>query len=241
MKKIFSFYSSDHRTGTSMLAQCAAERLAERDRSKKVLLVQSRGCGGSDYSPQLRESVGRLKPYLAERLINAEEIKRKAVWRDNLSVIGGPDDPCGASDIYPEMGEYLLRTLAPYYDVVICDGGADIEEGLALGSLFASDSIYMVLAQSENCLRRYEWLLPVYRQLSLVAERFVINSFSPASPYTEGYICDRLGIPKTAVRKVRCSDFGQTAETDARSLVSYRDKGFLKDIDELVTEICDEL
>lgn len=241
MKKIFSFYSSDHRTGTSMLAQCAAERLAERERSMKVLLVQSRGSGGPDYSPQIRESVSRLKPYLAERLINTDEIRRKAVWRDNLSVIGGPDDPCGASDIYPEMGEYLLRSLAPFYDAVICDGGADIEEGLALGSLFASDSMYMVLAQNENCLRRYEWLLPVYRQLGLVAQRFIINAFSPASPYTESYICDRLSLERDQIIKVRASEFGQTAETDARSLISYRDRNFTRDIDDLVTEICNEL
>ncbi len=237
MKNIISFFSPDHRTGTSMLAQCCAERLAELDREKQILLVLSRGSGGTDYSPMLRESVGRLKPYLADRLINPEEIKRKSVWRANLSVIGGPDDPCGSSDIYPEMAEYLLRTLAPAYDAVICDGGADIEEGMALGSLFASDRLFMVLSQSENCMKRCEWLTPLYSQLELKADRFVINSFQAGSPYTESYVCDRLKIGRDRILKVRRSEFGNTAETDSRSLLSYRDKGFLKDIDELVAEI----
>ena len=241
MSRIISFFSSDHRTGTSMLAQCCAERLAEKDRSMQVLLVHSSGCAGTDYSPQLRESVGRIRPYLAEKLINVEEIRRKAVWRDNLSVIGGHEDPCGASDIFPEMGEYLVRTLAPYYGAVICDGGADIEEGLALGALFASDITYMVLTQNENCLKRYEWLLPVYRQLGLLPVRYVINSFSQASPYSEGYIRDRLGIERGNLVKIRASGHGSAAETDSRSLLAYRDKAFLRDLDELVAEIGNEL
>ena len=48
-----------------------------------------------------------------------------------------------------------MKSAAQSFDLVICDSGANIEHGLALGALFASDCIYMVLDQSESAFRPY--------------------------------------------------------------------------------------
>ena len=95
----------------------------------------------------------------------------------------------------------------------------------------------MVFDQKESAFKHYEWLLPLYRKLGLNIAGYVVNCFTAHSAYTKDYIRKRLGTSRDRMFTVRESDFGILAEIDEKSLLCYKDQGFIKDIDALVQDI----
>ncbi len=240
MKKVFTFHGADHKCGCSMISQCTAERIAKKRPDLNVLLVHAEESGCSAYSPRVGESMERIRPYLAERLLDVCDIVKKSEYKDNLYIISGTDKPGSSESFHPDMAEFFLKTISQSFDIVICDSGANIEHGLSLGALFSSDYIYIVLEQAENAFKRYEWLMPLYDKLSLNIGGFVLNKFVKQSAYTRDYVRRRLGISRDRVFAVRESSFGDLAEIDEKSLLSYKDPAFAKDIDALTEDILEE-
>ena len=240
MKKVFTFHGADHKCGCSMLSQCVAERIAQENSSLSVLLIHAEQSEGTGYSPHVRESMERIRPYLAERLLDISDIVQRSGYRDNLSIIAGTDRPGSSELFHPDMAEFFLGSMAQNFDIVVCDSGANMEHGLSLGALFASDSIYMVFEQKENAFKHYEWLLPLYGKLGLNISGFVINRFTANSAYTREYVKKRLGTTRDRLFTVRGSDFGILAEIDEKSLLCYKDPGFTKDIDMLARDIINQ-
>lgn len=230
MNKVFAFLGADHKCGTSQICQCVAELTASENPLHKVLLLHAHSSAGTDYSPAAAESMERIRPYLADRLLDMEEITEKARWKDNLSVIGGADKPGSDGLYHPDMAGFFLDRLADYYDIILCDCGADIENGLALGSLFKAGRIYVVLSQSETAIRRYEWLRPLYEKLGLTETSYVINRFRSGSVYSGDYMEKRLGLTSEKMFTVRETKNGDSSETDGKSLLYYRDGRFRKNI-----------
>ena len=237
MKKVFTFHGADHKCGCSMISQCVAERIAQENSKLSVLLVHAEQSEGAGYSPHVRESMDRIRPYLAERLLDINDIVKRSEYRNNLSIIAGTDRPGSSESFHPDMAEFFLGSMAQNFDIVICDSGANMEHGLSLGALFASDSIYMVFDQKESAFRHYEWLLPLYGKLGLNIAGYVINCFTAHSAYTKEYIKKRLGAAKDRLFTVRESDFGILAEIDEKSLLCYKDQGFIRDVDAIVQDI----
>ena len=240
MKKVFTFHGADHKCGCSMISQCIAERLAKKRPDLSVLLVHAEETGCTGYSPRVGESMERIRPYLAERLLDVCDIVRKSEYKDNLYIISGTDKPGSSESFHPDMAEFFLKTISQSFDIVICDSGANIEHGLSLGALFSSDLIYIVLEQSESAFKRYEWLMPLYDKLVLNIGGFVLNKFVRQSAYTRDYVRRRLKIHRDRVFTVRESSFGDLAEIDEKSLLSYKDPAFTKDIDALSEDILAE-
>jgi len=237
MKKIFTFHGADHKCGCSMLSQCVAERIAQKCADMNVLLVHAEQSEGTGYSPRVRESLERIRPYLAERLLDISDIVERSGYRDNLSIIAGTDRPGSSESFHPDMAEFFLGSVSESFDVVICDSGANMEHGLSLGALFASDSIFMVFTQSESAFKHYEWLMPLYEKLGLNIQGYVLNRFQSQSAYTRDYVKKRLKAGRDQLFTVRESSFGQLAEIDEKSLISYKDQGILRDIDMIVNSI----
>ncbi len=241
MGKIISFYGSDHRVGTSMMSQCAAERLALRFPDRQILLVHAEGRGCTGFSAGVSESMERIRPYLAERVIDPCEILEKARWRGNLAVIGGVSSPCSNYELHPDMACFFFEAMAGVCDLLVSDSGCEIERGIALGSLLSAQRIFVVLAQRESAIRRFEWLRDIYDRLEINMDRYVLNEYDKKSLFTEDYLCERLKLPKDSLFTVRRSSYGIEAEIEEKALIHYRDAGFLKDIDALAEEIGHEL
>lgn len=240
MKKVFTFHGADHKCGCSMLSQCVAERLAYTNKDKSVLLVHAEQSEGSVYSPKVGESMERIRPYLADRLLDIGDVVERSAYRDNLSIISGTDKPGSSESFHPDMAQFFLSRVADSFDIVICDSGANMEHGLSLGALFASDSIFMVFSQTECAFRHYEWLKPLYEKLGLNITGYVLNRFIYQSAYTKDYTRKRLGIDRDSLFCVRESSYGTLAEIDEKSLLSYKEPGFFKDIDALVKAVVDQ-
>ncbi len=237
MKKVFTFHGADHKCGCSMISQCVAEKIAKKRPDLNVLLVHAEESGCLGYSPKVGESMERIRPYLAERLLDVCDIVKKSEYKDNLYIISGTDKPGSSESFHPDMAEFFLKTISQSFDIVICDSGANMEHGLSLGALFSSDLIYIVLVQSESALKRYEWLMPLYGKLALNLGGYVLNKFTKYSAYTRDYVKRRLKTQRERVFTVRESSFGDLAEIDEKSLLAYRDSAFAKDIDALADDI----
>ena len=108
---------------------------------------------------------------------------------------------------------------------------------MALGALFSADRLYFVLSQSEVCFRRAEWLTPLYEKLDLAEERFVLCRCDKNSPFTASYAAKRLETDADNIFSVRVSKRNSDAEIENRSLYSYRESTYRKDIDAVAEDI----
>jgi len=235
--RIIAFHGADHKCGTSMLAQCTAEKLAQDRPDLRVLLVHTESSSGDDYSPMLNESIERIGPYISDRILDIDEILDRAKIKDNLWIIGGIGDVCSASAFHPDMTVYFLNAIRPSFDVIICDSGSEINSGIALGALINADSVFIVLSQSGAAIARYRRFAELYRRLGLAIDCFIINRYERAAVFDRKSICAQLDLPQDCVITVRSSSYSQSAELDSKSLLNYRDGGFLKDICRIRSEI----
>ena len=226
---IITFHGSDHKSGVSQTARGFAECLAAAFKYKKILLIHT-DRAGSSCCPGVRESLADVRPYLREKMMDAEELAGRARLKDNLYIIGGDPDPESGRRYLPDMSEYMLTSFAKVFEYVICDSGSDAEYGLCLGSLLAADMVFMVLCQSEICLRRAEWLKPLYDKLSLKDCSYVLCKYDKNSPYDPDYVEERLGLNKGSLLYIRKSRHGEDAELENRSIYSFSEPGYRKDI-----------
>lgn len=240
MSRVCVFFGADHKCGVSMLSQCVAERISELEPDMRILLLHAHGLGGRDFSSSTGESFEALKPYLSRKLIDADEVLKKSLWRGNIHVIGCAEEVGSASAYHPDMVRGLIESLGSSLDLILCDSGADPEHGLSLGALLACDAAYIVLSQDESALGRCEKRAGFFSDLRLNIAGFVVNKFDRNSSYTLRYIAERLGEDADMFCTVRFSEHGRRAETDGRSIISFSGGGFKRDIDELSYKLLDE-
>ena len=238
MSKVFVFHGGDHKCGVSQISQSAAELLARRNPDMTVMLIHADGKRGSEYCANVRESIGRIRPYLAEQILDTKETLDRARYKDNLYIIGGSDDPLSASSLKADMSEFLISALKNFCDVFIIDSGSELNPGFGLGALFSADRVYLMLLQSENCLRHFEWNRSLYEKLRIPFDVFIINKYDRLSAYDASYIEKRLGIEGRAVIKLPSHSLGEMCEIKGESLLSVRkERAFEKGLELIVKDI----
>ena len=237
MDKVFVYYGADHKCGTSMICQSVAERIANEFPELKILVVHTEGRKGSDFVSGISESMERIRPYLAEGFLDAEEIFSQSKLTRNLYFIAGEEQLDSASSYPPGMSDLFLSTMKSKFDLIFCDSGSDIEHGLALGSLFVADAVYIVMLQSESVLRRFEWLYPLYSKLNVNTAHYIINKYDKENPFSIRYIQDRLGFSINQFLTVRESPQGCQAEIERCTLNKYNDRAYVKDITRMANTI----
>lgn len=222
MNNVFAFLGSDHKVGTTQISQCCAEALAKALPNKTILLIQCDGGRGSEYCLKVRESVDRIRPFLAQSIVNVEEIKEKSLYKDNLYIIGGQIQPGMNEYLTPDMSEILINAVRDSFDLVILDSGCHIEDGLSLGATLAADRVFMILNQKESSIGRYEWCSFLYERIDLFFDKFIINKYNRNSAYEISYIADRLMLDKSNIFTVCEHSMGDMAEVKAKSLISLK-------------------
>ncbi len=232
---VITFHGSDHKCGVSQTAQGIAEMISELAPSRRILLLHSEGSPGCYYSMGAGLSIREIKPYIREDSA-AEEIKERARWRGNLHVIGGDGRPESAEYYAPEDIGIFLEIMREHFDLIICDSGAEVGHGLSLGSLISADGVYILLRQSEICMSRAEWLLPLYAELRLNICGHIVCMYEMNSPYSLASTASRLGI-KSGIMTIHRSRLGRRAETEGRSLLSVAERRYRRDISALAEEI----
>lgn len=222
MNNVFAFLGSDHKVGTTQLVQCCAELLAKQLPDKNVLLIQCDGGRGSEYCNKVRESVDRIRPFLAQAIVNIDEIKEKSLYKNNLYIIGGQLQPGMNEYLTPDMSEILIEAVKDSFDLVLIDSGSEIEDGLSLGATLAADKVFMILNQKESSLGRYEWCSFLYERIDLFFDKFIVNKYNRNSAYELSYIADRLMVDKSNMITICEHSMGDYAELKAQSLISLK-------------------
>ncbi|MBO4862269.1 MAG: hypothetical protein J5535_05185 [Firmicutes bacterium] len=193
MKKIYTFHGECSGCGSAWLARRTAEMIAGKRRDLNVLLVHA-SHSDSAHAGKSATSMERVRPYMAGRKPLPKGLAEKADCSGKLSVISGagPSDSTGVFP--PDQTESFLKRAAEYYDLIICDSGSELGQGLSLGALFASDRIYSVFSESEESFRRFEWLRPLYKKLGLKINGYVLDRFAQDGDYSENSVAARLRV-----------------------------------------------
>lgn len=237
MDKVFVYYGVDHKCGTSMICQSVAEKIAKEFPELKILVVHTEGRRGTDYVSGVSESMERIRPYLAEGFLDGEEILNKSKLKDNLYFIAGEEQLDCADRYHPNMSALFLSTMKDEFDLIFCDSGSEIENSLALGSLFVADAVYIIMQQSESALRRFEWLYPLYSKLNVKTAGYLVNKYDKESPYSIKYIQQRLDFLDKQLITICESLQGKQAEIERCTLNRYNEKAYNKDIEEMANHI----
>lgn len=237
MAYVVSFHGCDHKCGVSTISQSVAEKAASALSDKRVLLIHTEQGPGNDYSPMIGESLENIRPYLAENLVNTDELIDKCKYKNNLYILGGASKP-GSSGLYhPDMAEYLIQKVSKVFDFVICDTGSEIEHGMCLGALCSSEAVYQITTQSEIAIKRFEWQASLYDKLRLKIAKLIINKYNGKEINSKDIIAARLGFKNEDIVCVKRSSYGERAEDEGKSILSFRERAFSKSIDELFSDI----
>lgn len=237
MNNVFSFLGGDHKCGTSMIAQSVAEAIAIKNPTSRILLIHTEKDESGIFSPNVNESLETIRPYLAERLIDMAEIADKSRYKENLYIIGGSFSPGSSNAFIPEMSEYLLCAASSIFDIIICDTGCDIENGMCIGALFSSNEIYLVCTPSEAALRRQEGKMSLYKKINLPFRGIVLNKYSRSCINSSKIVCERLGFKEESLFIVSQSANGEKAEQEQKSIYSMRDIKFKREIDKIADDL----
>ncbi|MBR0481942.1 MAG: hypothetical protein IJJ48_05675 [Firmicutes bacterium] len=237
MGSIVSFFGADSKCGTSQTVLSLALHLSERQPRYRVLLVHAEEDFGDDYIQDIGVSMGEIKPYLCERLWDAEEIAGDAALKYGFGLIGGAGMLSSGSLYHPEMVGGFLTDISAYYDFVLCDCGSDISHGLCLGALTVSDRSFAVLSQGEKALRKYEKLKALLGKLGLCKDGIVCCKYRDDQACDTGYMARRLHMEKDRIFTVSCSPDGERAEFNRRPLMYFRGRKYTADIEKLSKEV----
>lgn len=237
MDKVFVYYGVDHKCGTSMVCQSVAEKIAKEFPALKILVAHTEGRSGTDFVSGVSESMERIRPYLAEGFLDGEEIFSKSKFKENLYFIAGAEQLDSANNYHPGMSDLFLSTMKSKFDLIFCDSGSEIENGLALGSLFVADAVYIVMQQSESALKRFEWLYPLYTKLNVKTAGYLVNKYDKDSPYSMKYLQERLDLLGDKFITIRESQQGKQAEIERCTLNNYNEKAYNSDIKDMANHV----
>lgn len=230
MDKVFVYYGVDHKCGTSMICQSVAEKIAKEFPALKILIAHTEGRRGTDFVSGVCESMERIRPYLAEGFLDGEEVFSKSKFKGNLYFVAGAEQLDSSNNYHPGMSDVFISTMKSKFDLIFCDSGSEIENGLALGALFMADAVYIVMQQSESALRRFEWLYPLYKKLNVKTAGYLLNKYDKDSPYSMKYLQERLDFIDNEFITIRESQQGKQAEIERCTLNHYNEKTYNVDI-----------
>lgn len=240
MKNLVAFHGADHKVGTTMLAQSAAEIIASSMKELRILFVSLQGRPGTEYIREVGQTIDGLKIYLNNKVLPKDEVLRTCRKTENYYVLGGVKDPLESRRYFPDAAIYLLDTVAEDFDLIIADTGNNPDNGLTAGALQTAGLRYCVLTQQETALRRYEQMQPIYSMMELTFDQWVVNKFIFDDPYSLSLISKRLHIPADCLIPVDFAGYGREAEMDCKPLISYRNEKYISDIIDLANGILDK-
>lgn len=224
------FHGSDHKTGVTMLAQSVCADICRRYPDRSVMFLGMNSRPSCEYVKEDVFSIEDIKLHLDNRTLTAEEIKAMCSVRKNLYMLAGIKNFMEERDFFPETAEYLIMTIAQSFDIVICDAGNDLDNGLALGALRCGGQRYCVISQQESSVREFEDKKWIFEKLNMKFDSIVVNKYFNKDPYDTVYLSERLGIDSEKFTTVRMAGYGRQAEMDRQTLLEYRNEAFGSDI-----------
>ena len=227
---VVSFHGSDHKTGVTMLALSVCADMCRKHPDKSVMFIGMNGRPSCEYVKEEASSIEDIKLHLDNRTLTAEEIKMMCRNKQNFYLLSGIKDIIREREFFPETAEYLLKTIAACFDIIVCDTGNDPDNGLAIGALHGSGQSYCVVAQCESSVSEFERRRWLFKKLGIDFDALVLNKYFPKDPYDREYLSERLGKGMGGFLTVRMAGYGRQAEMDHQTLLEYRNDAYGRDI-----------
>ena len=237
MSNIHVFHGADGKTGTTMITQSVAELIASNYKDIKVMMIAMHGRPGTEYVDQVGESIEGVKLYLSNRLLDSQKLIEDCRKTDNFYMLGGVKSIGQVRSYHPNMAAYLLESIESKFDLILVDGGNDIENGLTVGALEYMGEKYCVITQQESILRRYESVKPIYEELGITFSLYIVNRYNDGDACDLYYIGERLSLDQRELMKVEASGYGRQAEWDHRTLLAYKNEGYFRDIHSIANRV----
>ncbi|MGI6732831.1 MAG: hypothetical protein ACOX4J_01465 [Anaerovoracaceae bacterium] len=230
MSNMYAFHGADAKTGTTMITQSVAEFIADNVKDIKIMMISLHGRPGTEYVDRVGESIEGIKLHLSNRLLDPGRVIEGCRRSDNFYMLGGVESIGQVRSYHPDMAEYLLESMESEFDLILADTGNEIDNGLAVGALERIEERYCVITQQESILSRYERIRPVYERLGIDFSSYIVNKYDMQDPCDLRYIGERLSISRERLLKVEASGYERQAELDHRTLLSYKNEAYCKDI-----------
>lgn len=227
---IIAFHGVDHKTGCTMLSQCAAEKLSQQKPDWSVLLLHLTEDPGLDFSPQVHTTMEKYLPFVIQGNADPEDFSDRAAWRKNLFIAGGLSAPGEGAAVHPDMCRKFLKQLESRFDLILLDTGSSLDRGLALGGLISADAVFLIASDGRQSREKFARNRSYYSQLLPEDSLLVINrrGSNPLHPSREKNAWfSQTGYPYLCVRQ---SSYASAAEEEGKSLLEYKSSGFAKDI-----------
>jgi hypothetical protein len=236
MSESFIFHGVDGKVGTTMVAQSAAEVLAELFPEKSTLFLALNGRRSTEYVREEAESLDKLKSRIESRMLAEEELAAHCANIRNLFILGGINNEEEERYYMPELASQLIALAERRFDFTVVDSGSRLDNGLAFGALSSSPRRFLVMTQQETLLARWEERKGLYEKLSVAPEAYILNHYMEKDIYPLEYVARRLGSGREKFHKIAFSYGGRRAEIERKTLRVTED-AFAKDIVRLVDHI----
>lgn len=232
MENIKVFWGTDHKVGSTMIAQSCAEVLASNSVGD-VLLLTLGGCPGDDYIEGNAIGLKEIRNRLSCNLISKNNIRDYTSKIGNMYKINGLKNPKAMYSFTPEMVENLLNACSSFHSVIVdCD--SDLNNPLSLTALTMTRNNYFVLSQQESSLRKWERSKELLSTINAIPRSIVINKYIKGDQYNLSYLSKRIGYHQNIFNTINESDFGLQAEAERKSILHFGEKQYEKDIKRLI-------
>lgn len=227
---LICFFGIDHKVGTTMISQSAAELISSHYPNLKVLLASMNGRESAEYVREAPVSIDAMKFYIDNEMIVGADFLKTCTHKGNFYMMSGISNELESRFYYPDRVRYFLEEIASEFDIIIADCGSDLDNGLAIGALSASEDIFLIISQQESAIKRFEKNKPLMKELNIKESAYIINKYSEQDPYGLNYLSDRLKIGKDKIWKVALSDYNRQAEIDYKTLLEFKNEIYIQDI-----------
>ena len=222
------FWGTDHKVGTTMLAQSFAE-LISKGNDSVLLLTLSTNLGDDFYTDQTN-NMEDLRKKLSCGLITKENIRQYAVKGNKYHKLNGLSNEKAAYEFTKDMIDELINTAESAFDNVIIDSGTGLSNPLPISALTYGRDNITIFSQQESSIRRYEYIAEQMSRIGSIIKTAVINRFIKGDKLSIGYFAQRTNLPQNIFKTVTESEFGIQAEADRQTLLYYGDSKFEKEI-----------
>jgi len=237
MDNVIAFHGPDHKSGVTMLAQSVAEHITEYCSDIKLIMLCMNANRSTEYVRDVTQTVEKIKLHLDHETLKAEDVEKQCRLKDNFYMLGGIENKRKSRFFYPETAGYLLNTIKDEFDVIICDTGNDLDNGLAIGALENAFLRVAVLTQQESMLKSFEDMKPLYSTMGLDFNLHVINKFNRRDPYDLAYINMRLKLEQNKTVKVAFGGYSRQAEMEYKTMMAYKDESYADDINAIANHL----
>lgn len=229
ISNLITFHGADHKVGTTMVSLSVAKLLAGYHPDMKILFLIMDSKSSHDYLEKRPQKIDSLRMQIEHGMVQQQDWQKFCHYDGNLFILGGPDDELDARYYFPEQIKGFLSEISSSFDLVIADGGNEIDSGLAVGVLEAASHSVLVITQSEVCLRRLERRKPIYEALGVASDHILVNGYDGNDVYDLRDLRNRTEIKEENLWRLAFSPNGKKAEMDQRTIFGYKNDPSIDD------------